>query len=140
MNRPLLTARTVFKAPRGCVDDLFGTLVRVRRKKREPGTKDDTDCAVCRGRRGPRNHGVGEGGVAGHAGASARASWPRGHNEVGDSPAEAQVAKRTAVDGHAGFERSKDAWLTTNHVGHGHKGGEAGEEFAAERMVCVLEE
>jgi hypothetical protein len=61
---------------------------------------------------------------------------PQTHDERGDGGGCAG-GEEDAFDGHARF--GEDAGIYDHHVSHGHKGGEAGEKFAADGGLIFVE-
>src|SRR5947208_4910518 len=128
--------RAVLEAIGGADDDLFAHFGEGEEQKKEAGHKDAAESGLP-GNDAAENDGVGEVGVEGHAGRESDGIvGPQAHDEGGDRGRNAG-GEEDAFDGHAGFR--EDAWVDDDHVGHGHEGGEAGEQFAADGGVVFFE-
>jgi len=126
----------VLEAIGDAVDDLFADFGEGEEKKEEAGKKDDAESGLP-GHAAAENDGVGEVGVEGHTGRESDGIvGPQSHDERGDRGRNAS-GKENAVDGHARLR--EDARVDDDHVGHGHEGGEAGEQFAADGGVVFFE-
>ncbi len=126
----------VLEAIGNAVDDLFADFGESEDEKKQAGKKDDTESGLP-GNAAAEDYGVGEVGVEGHPGREGDGIvGPNAHNERGERGGNAS-GEENAVNGHAGF--GEDARVDDDHVGHGHEGGEAGEDFAADSGVIFLE-
>ena len=126
----------VLEAIGDAVDDLFADVGEREDKKEQARKKDDAESGLP-GNAAAEDDGVSEIGVEGHARSEGDGIvGPNAHNERGERGGNAS-GEENAVNGHAGF--GEDARVDDDHVGHGHEGGEAGKEFAADSGVIFLE-
>ena len=126
----------MFQTIGNAVDDLLANFGEGKKKKKNAGKEDDAESGLP-GNAAANDDGVGEVGVEGHAWRESDGIvGPDTHDEGGGGGGNTG-GEEHAIDGHASFR--EDAGIDDDHVGHGHEGGEASEEFATNGGLIFLE-